>query len=199
MHLDRDKGCHGDAAWSSGSVLWLCSEISHLQHKSLENGFVLCLSVLCCDCWVRFPIHDIGSPGFVCVKQSLRMWGWVAIVEAAVLLQYSTTSAFCNLWCYLHMFEDLRGWCGRTRPAIWYALQALPKQKAKHLEQLFHRCSSLWFVFMLKKTFRICLNPPYTHSPEVFIYYQNLSLKNKHCQRHYGPRRWLLWPVILVW
>ena len=21
----------------------------------------------------------------------------------------------------------------------------------------------------------------------------------KHCQRHYGPRRWLLWPVILVW
>ena len=20
----------------------------------------------------------------------------------------------------------------------------------------------------------------------------------KHCQRHYGPRRWLLWPVILV-
>ena len=21
---------------------------------------------------------------------------------------------------------------------------------------------------------------------------------NKHCQRHYGPRRWLLWPVILV-
>ena len=118
MHLDRDKGCHGDAACrkvaSSGSLLWLGSEISHLQHKSLENGFVLCLSVLCCDCWVRFPIHDIGSPGFVCVKQSLRMCGWVAIVEAAVLLQYSTTSAFCNLWCYLHMFEDLRGLCGRT-------------------------------------------------------------------------------------
>ena len=22
---------------------------------------------------------------------------------------------------------------------------------------------------------------------------------NKHCQRHYGPRRWLLWPVILMW
>ena len=22
---------------------------------------------------------------------------------------------------------------------------------------------------------------------------------NKHCQRHYGPRCWLLWPVILVW
>ena len=21
----------------------------------------------------------------------------------------------------------------------------------------------------------------------------------KHCQRHYGPRRWLLWPVIFVW
>jgi len=21
----------------------------------------------------------------------------------------------------------------------------------------------------------------------------------KHCQRHYRPRRWLLWPVILVW
>ena len=21
----------------------------------------------------------------------------------------------------------------------------------------------------------------------------------KHCQRHYGPRRWLLWPLILVW
>ena len=21
----------------------------------------------------------------------------------------------------------------------------------------------------------------------------------KHCQRHYGPRSWLLWPVILVW
>ena len=21
----------------------------------------------------------------------------------------------------------------------------------------------------------------------------------KHCQRHYGPRRWLLWPVVLVW
>ena len=21
----------------------------------------------------------------------------------------------------------------------------------------------------------------------------------KHCQRHYGPRHWLLWPVILVW
>ena len=21
----------------------------------------------------------------------------------------------------------------------------------------------------------------------------------KHCQRHYGPRCWLLWPVILVW
>ena len=21
----------------------------------------------------------------------------------------------------------------------------------------------------------------------------------KHCQRHYGPRRWLLWPVNLVW
>ena len=26
-----------------------------------------------------------------------------------------------------------------------------------------------------------------------------LNLKPKHCQRHYGPRRWLLWPVILVW
>ena len=25
------------------------------------------------------------------------------------------------------------------------------------------------------------------------------SFKMKHCQRHYGPRRWLLWPVILVW
>ena len=23
--------------------------------------------------------------------------------------------------------------------------------------------------------------------------------RTKHCQRHYGPRRWLLWPVILVW
>ena len=23
--------------------------------------------------------------------------------------------------------------------------------------------------------------------------------KIKHCQRHYGPRRWLRWPVILVW
>ena len=21
----------------------------------------------------------------------------------------------------------------------------------------------------------------------------------KHCQRHYGPRCWLLWPIILVW
>ena len=24
-------------------------------------------------------------------------------------------------------------------------------------------------------------------------------VEDKHCQRHYGPRRWLLWPVILVW
>ena len=23
--------------------------------------------------------------------------------------------------------------------------------------------------------------------------------RRKHCQRHYGPRCWLLWPVILVW
>ena len=28
-------------------------------------------------------------------------------------------------------------------------------------------------------------------------FYDNCILK--HCQRHYGPRRWLLWPVILVW
>ena len=27
---------------------------------------------------------------------------------------------------------------------------------------------------------------------------QDWWLKIKHCQRHYGPRRWLLWPVILV-
>ena len=27
----------------------------------------------------------------------------------------------------------------------------------------------------------------------------NLKDIDKHCQRHYGPRRWLLWPVILVW
>ena len=92
MLLDRDKGCHGDAAYrkvtSSGSVLWLGSEILHLQHKFLEKGIVLCLFVLCCDCWERFPIHDIGSPGFVCVKQSLRnrMCWWVSIVEAAILL-----------------------------------------------------------------------------------------------------------------
>ena len=25
------------------------------------------------------------------------------------------------------------------------------------------------------------------------------NVVRKHCQRHYGPRRWLLWPVILVW
>ena len=25
------------------------------------------------------------------------------------------------------------------------------------------------------------------------------KVKIKHCQRHYEPRRWLLWPVILVW
>ena len=25
------------------------------------------------------------------------------------------------------------------------------------------------------------------------------KVKRKHCQRHYGPRRRLLWPVILVW
>ena len=25
------------------------------------------------------------------------------------------------------------------------------------------------------------------------------GLIKKHCQRHYGPRRWLLWPVSLVW
>ena len=178
MHLDRDKGCHGDAAWrkvaGSGSVLWLCSEISHLQPKFLEKGIVLCLFVLCCDCWERFPIHDIGSPGFVCVKQSLRMCGWVAIVEAAVLplilppLHSVTSDAICTC------FRMCRGGAEGC-PAIWYALQTLPKQRAKHLEQLFHRCSSLWFVFMLKKTFRICLNPLYRHSPEVFIYYQNFS------------------------
>ena len=26
-----------------------------------------------------------------------------------------------------------------------------------------------------------------------------LRLDKKHCQRHYWPRRWLLWPLILVW
>ena len=26
----------------------------------------------------------------------------------------------------------------------------------------------------------------------------NSKRKGKHCQRHYGPRRWLLWPVILA-
>ena len=28
---------------------------------------------------------------------------------------------------------------------------------------------------------------------------ENSTHRTKHCQRHYGPRRWLLWPVILVW
>ena len=184
MHLDRDKGCHGDAAWrkvaSSGSVLWLGTEISYLQHKFFEKGIVLCLFVLCCDFWERYPIHDIGSPGFVCVKQSLRnrMCGWVAIVETAVLpllilppLHSVTSDAICTC---LRMCEGGAEGC----PAIWYALQTLPKQRAKHLEQLFHRCSSLWFVFMLKKTFTICLNPLYRHSPEVFIYYHSLKNKN---------------------
>ena len=27
----------------------------------------------------------------------------------------------------------------------------------------------------------------------------NSTCDTKHCQRHYGPRRWLLWPVSLVW
>ena len=26
-----------------------------------------------------------------------------------------------------------------------------------------------------------------------------LDMQLKHCQRHYGPRHWLLWLVILVW
>ena len=98
--------------------------------KFLEKGIVLCLFVLCCDCWERFPIHDIGSPGFVCVKQSLRVWGWVAIVETAVLLQYSTTSAFCNLWCYLHMFQDVSGWCGRM-PCYMICVADFAKTKSK--------------------------------------------------------------------
>ena len=27
----------------------------------------------------------------------------------------------------------------------------------------------------------------------------NLRGERKHCQRYYGPRRWLHWPMILVW
>ena len=34
----------------------------------------------------------------------------------------------------------------------------------------------------------------------VFVdYLVEFDNNNKHCQRHYGPRRWLLWPVILIW
>ena len=32
----------------------------------------------------------------------------------------------------------------------------------------------------------------------IFVFWYTEYLF-KHCQRHYGPRRWLLWPVILVW
>ena len=41
------------------------------------------------------------------------------------------------------------------------------------------------------------LNPDYSLKNDSFFKIQNIH--SKHCQRHYGPRRWLLWPVILVW
>ena len=41
----------------------------------------------------------------------------------------------------------------------------------------------------------------YTFDCHYYLYLFAIAI-NKHCQRHYGPRRWLLWPVILfrwVW
>ena len=63
--------------------------------------------------------------------------------------------------------------------------------------------------------FKLCIQPGFNQTAVVEAGYSevgwmesktnvNISHLNpwigkKHCQRHYGPRRWLLWPVILVW
>ena len=41
----------------------------------------------------------------------------------------------------------------------------------------------------------------HTKAPTLLTSWLTLLTKKgwKHCQRHYGPRGWLLWPVILVW
>ena len=136
--------------------------------------FVLWLSSKISYPWYRIP--------GICLCQTKSAHVWMSGNSRS-----SSTTTYSSLPPLHSVTSDAICTCFRMceggaegRPAIWYALQTLPKQRAKHLEQLFHRCSSLWFVFLLKKTFRICPNPLCRRLPEVFIYHYNLFLKNKN-------------------
>ena len=76
---------------------------------------------------------------------------------------------------------------------------------------------SKWIALLRKNRFLVNLRQDFMQvrkisilSVKLFLFLQNCTLfwtTNvqisfniiKHCQRHYGPRRWLLRPVILVW
>ena len=79
----------------------------------------------------------------------------------------------------------------------------LPFAKNKSLAlKIFFSICNIWTIMGIKQNFHHDQDDGERLLDRLYQFLQQFAKKlmsNEHCQRHYGPRRWLLWPVILVW
>ena len=91
------------------------------------------------------------------------------------------------LWEINKIFFNLRErW--RSLLMHWYHLPTSKMRTEDHAEKL-----------ILKKIGDVLLTSGIEGVFQLFSILTHCEFILKHCQRHYGPRCWLLWPVILVW
>ena len=94
---------------------------------------------------------------------------------------------FVNVW----VGSDPRGLCTNLFCRFCFVESLSSCLQIIETQQVGSAVRKFWESVLLIST---CLECPSSSTVDGV----HLKDKDKHCQRHYGPRRWLLWPVILV-
>ena len=155
---------------------------------------------------VHVRMHHICAISFFCNKMlnELRIVQYASMSTCQVLQRpHPPTTAYQRKTVSSDKTESWRSYRGRGRvkragEGEW-TLQV--KQSNKDDHQI--RKQSEWKVYdyaiyyiLISKRIR---NPRSNTSNDIKFHWNHLFIVwHKHRQRHNGPRRWLLWPVILV-
>ena len=148
----------------------------------------------CVTLWLAY-IWGFADPALLSVLPELKMVE--AAYQASGYCPHVTVLVFTCLWEFCFLTKKM------SRCGSGLRLVKSLKKKSENVMQKYIETKSNIINHQLSNYFGLSSGA----TPWIFTKLHNCKTfylirfqhRRKHYQRHYGPRRWLLWPLILVW